>query len=82
MADTVAGGCLPKYMALTLLPKDNTVPALGNTATVSIEVGAYKWGAYDWTLPAQPTLASAVDTGAFKLAAFTVSAGVLLGSIY
>jgi hypothetical protein len=49
-------GCLPKYMAFTVLPKNNTVFDQASTGgspwTITFDVGAYAWGNYDFTKPA------------------------------
>ena len=75
-----SGTCLPKYMAVTLLPRDNTVFTQAATAsdpwTLTLELGAYSWGTYDWTSPQSPSLAPQVDAGAMKLAV-----GVVLATI-
>ena len=48
-------GCLPKYLAFTVLPKDNTSFDQANTGgtawTLTFDVGAYSWGTYDFTKP-------------------------------
>jgi len=67
-------------MAVTLLPRDNTVFTQAATAsdpwTLTLELGAYSWGTYDWTSPQSPSLAPQVDAGAMKLAV-----GVVLATI-
>ena len=69
--EMTTGGCLPKYMAVTILPASNSVFTQTPTATdpwaISLTIGAYAWGTYDFTAPIQPTLAAAVDASAMTL---------------
>ena len=71
--------CTAHYLAVTVMPRSTTTFTQSTADKLELEIGAYAWGTYDWSIPAQPSLAGTIDLGATYLNLSVLS--IILASV-
>ena len=74
--------CTTHYMAVTVLARSDYDFIQSASETIEIEIGAYAWGTYDWTIPTLPTLPTSIDLGAISLKSLVFGSLLTYASIF